>query len=136
VLSYPLSAVTPGSAVEGVIVTCIVAVLALVVIVIGFIRSDDLDDCDWNDEGYGTNFVAANASSDDGWLLPDETLIGGSGKTFSMNNDSLSGFDNDPRPGFDLAFAYDEMGELGANSIFHDSFSDSGSFTGSETIYD
>jgi len=49
---------------------------------------------------------------------------------------ALSGSDSEPRPGFDSMFAYDEMGEFGANSISHDSTSNSGSHSDTGMFYD
>jgi len=115
--------------VEGVTTTLVVFAIVLIVLAVVFIRSNmdgyDVDDDDYGGEdrvGYAT---MENTLVDDGWDAGDVFASKGSDMTLFSRDDDID--NDDPRPGFDLVFEDDELGPLGANSIFDDSFSDSGS---------
>jgi len=111
--------------------TIVVFALVLVALVAAFVRENHYQyDRDW-DEDCGNDVLDAevmseDTSSSDDWLLPVGASSSSLAEVGNMNDGYFSDFDNTPRPCFDLAVAYDELGELGMNSVFRDSFSDSG----------
>jgi len=126
--------------VEGVTATIVVFALVLVALVAAFIRENHYqDDCDWDDDrgndALDAEVVSEATSSSDDWEQPVGVTVSGLTESSSMNDSYSLDFDNSPRPCFDLVSAYDELGELGMNSVFHDSFSDSGAFNSTGMLH-
>jgi len=127
--------------VEGVTATIVVFALVLVALVAAFVRENHYQyDRDWDDDcgsdALDAEVMSEDTLSGDDWSLPVGASSSSLAEVGNMNDGYSSGFDNAPRPCFDLAVAYDELGELGMNSIFSDSFSDSGMSSGSVMFQD
>jgi len=126
---------------EGVTVTIVIFSLALAVLVAAFVRENYYQDgCDWDDDcgddALDAKVMSEDTSSSDDWMPQVAASVSRSIEANNMNHSCLSDFNNDPRPCFDLVSVYDELGELGMNSVFNDSFSYSGTFNGTGILHD